>query len=722
MTRPLDRAQFAETLDVLIETSPGSGSFVRDDRIRVTEVQSVIGDRLSEARADVRLDDGFDLVDARERFNSDLRLVVAAGDSADGGRRILFDGYPVVQQSSRRGGPRRAQNRYEISAIGVLSRWAQDSRSWVFGRRMRNGLIEDGLAGSPDLFVGQSLLVSALPCVFNLDDAPNRSAEPVVVVDAAGRSHRIFVFTYEGDPTAKRWSLLDALRYLVWFYHTSDGPIAINAFMNSTAAAVGVDPLDRGPFIPATAALDRLLADASDLNCEATNLVEAINLVVGAAGLLAGVESKVEEGAVRCSFRVFAANDGRLRSLEMAWGGRYADGSPRYDTSQLTAGDVTRDNQLVDVDIRWRHDEVVTAPTVVGGVKRFEITVPLVPGWVPEIDLDNVALVDRDDAKSLAATPDIEEFLGDLVEDIPWYQKYHRRGSDFEAHRDVGRLWVLNEDGAFDGATYNRNAPFDDYQPFDFSTVADDSVTKRGRWSRRLRPLLASLTRDDDGSALGVVVEVSYDSGATWHPPVGAVAVDKIRAAIRFNVPNPTAMVEPDGDFLVTNLWYALIDQTFRVRATAVFESDDRLVVSHSPNPAAAATLRRNGALIYEPRQYELASREGTTNALVAAYPSRQIDEADDTRDAALAARRLAGEQQSGIVEVTARIPWIDDALELGDRIEGIEGRDVSLRGLPRGAVASDTVWHVVGKQYQISERDIATTLELARAPLGAEL
>jgi len=718
MTRPMDRAQFAETPVALIETSPGSGSFMRDDRIRVSEVHSVIGDRISGARADVRLDDAFDLVDARERYHSDLRFVVFVGDSVSGERRVLFDGYPVVQRSSRRGGLQGALDRYEITAVGVLSRWAQDARSWVFGRRMRNGLIEDGLESSPNAFADQSVLVSALPCVFNLDDAPNRSAEPVEVLDAAGRTHRIFLFTYDGDPAARRWSLVDALRYVIWFYHTSDGPISIDAFMDATAAAVDVDPLNRGPFIPANATIDRLLTDANDLNCEATNLVEAINLVADAAGLLAGVDSTIADGAARCSFRIFAANDGRLHSLNLAWGGRYSDGSPRYDTSRLTAGDVTRDNQLVDVDIRWRHDNVVTAPMVVGGVKRFEMTVPLVPGWVPEIDLDNVAFVDRDDAKSLAVTPDIEEFLGDLVEDIPWYQKYHRRGSDFDAHRDVGRLWVLNEDGVFDGATYNRNAPFDDYQPFDFSTVADATVTIRGRWARRLRPLLAAITRDADGNGLGVVVEVSYDSGFTWHPPVGAVAVDKVRAAIRFNISNPTAMVEPDGDFLVTNLWYALIDQTFRVRATAVFESDDRLHVGHSPNPVAAATSRRNGALIYEPRLYELASREGTTNALITSQPGRQLDEVDDTRAAEFAVQRLAGAQQSGAVEVTARIPWIDHAIALGDRIDRIAGRDVSLRGLPRGASMSDTIWHVVGKQYQIGERDIATTLELAKAPM----
>ena len=80
-------------------------------------------------------------------------------------------------------------------------------------------------------------------------------------------------------------------------------------------------------------------------------------------------------------------------------------------------------------------------------------------------------------AKLLALTPDQVNFAGPDAELSAWYRMYHRNGSEFEDHRNVSRLWVLNEDGAFSGAVFNRNAPFDSYGPFDFATVVDDHVT-----------------------------------------------------------------------------------------------------------------------------------------------------------------------------------------------------------------------------------------------------
>ena len=721
MSRLMQRSVAFAPPEALVERSPGSGLFERDDRLRVDEVRAVIGDRIGEARFGVRLDADFDLVDARLRYHTDLRFVVALGGAAGGARSILFDGYPLVQTSDRRGGPRAGTDAYTIRATSVYGRWSQDARSLVFGRRMRNGRILDGLAASPAGYADQSVLVASLPCVFNLDGAANRSSNPVDVKDAAGATHRIFLFTDDGDSGGQPWSLLDALRYLVWFYHTPEGPVSVRAFLDATAAGVGVDPIARGGFVPGSAMVDRLLVAADDLNCEATNLVEAVNLLSDAAGVRAGVESFETGGVVSTQFRVWAAADAPSRPLKLAWGGRHADGSPRYDTAKLLAGDVTRDNQLARIAVDWRDDELVTAPIVVGAVKRWEMTVPLVPGWLPEVDLDNVAPVDRDDAKALAVTPDIEAFLGDLVKDIPWYRMYHKKGAEFDAHRDVSRLWVLNEDGGFDGASYNRNAPFDDYQPFDFSTVASPVVTSRGQWTRRLRPMLATITRDDDGNSLGVVVEVSYDAGVSWHPPVGSVQIDKQRAAIRFNLSNPTAMVEPGGDFLINNMWFALIDQVFRVRVTAVFESDDRLRAEHAPNPAASPTMVRRGALVYQPSRFAFASREGTTNALIPVYPGQQTGEVDQTPEAVAAARRLADQQQSGSVEAVARIAWLDDELGLGDRVVDIAGRDVSLVGLARGAAVGAVQWQVVGKVFQIGASAIETMVELSRVAVGTE-
>ena len=44
----------------------------------------------------------------------------------------------------------------------------------------------------------------------NDDRRPNRSPDPILITDADGISHRIYIFTYEGDPLAESWTLLDA--------------------------------------------------------------------------------------------------------------------------------------------------------------------------------------------------------------------------------------------------------------------------------------------------------------------------------------------------------------------------------------------------------------------------------------------------------------------------------------------------------------------------------
>ena len=176
MTRPMERSEKIATVEVWVETSPGSGTFERDDRLRVDEVETVIDGRLSEAKLSVRLDRDFDLVDARVGYHGDLRVVIAMRGAGSADRDILLDGYPLILSSRRRGGPRQANDVYELTVTSVYGRWAQDERSWVFGRRMRSGRIVDGLQALPEAFVDQSVLAAALPCVFNLDGAASRSS------------------------------------------------------------------------------------------------------------------------------------------------------------------------------------------------------------------------------------------------------------------------------------------------------------------------------------------------------------------------------------------------------------------------------------------------------------------------------------------------------------------------------------------------------------------
>lgn len=715
MTAILDRSQPAPTIVVELETAPGSDEFVVDHRLRADTVEQRSDDRFSTATISVRLDNNFDFLDARHRYHGDLRIVVRT-EAADASQRLmLFDGYPLSQSSTREGGPHRATDEYRLIAVSVYQRWAIDPRGWIQGRRMRNAAILDGLTSDPGKFATRTAVATALPCVFNINTRPNRAAEPIIVRDADGKPRRIFLFTHDDDPMALPWSLLDALRHVLWFHHTPEGPVSIRALLDATESAAGLDPRCTAPYVPPSGLVARLLASADDLNCEAVNLVEAVALIADRASVHATCVVDNIDGHAKSRLALWTPHSGATRSINIAWGGRYADGSPRYDTGLIPANEVTADNQARRIEVLWDHSRLINAPIVVGDVKRWEMTVPLVPGWTPETDLDNVAPEDRDAAKAEALTPDVIDFLGDLVEQIDWYRKYHRSGDLFADHRDVARYWVLNEDGAFDAATFNRNAPFDDYAPFDFAASAGNDATSPGKWTRRPRPMRETITRDLDGSPLGVFVEVSYDGGANWHPPVGPVSVDRTRAAIRFDVINPTSMIPPGGDWNIVNMWYAIIDQQFRVRATAVFESDERLRIEHAPTQSLTPTFRRNTELVFSPGLYRFASRATAINVL--AGGTLAANEMDDRTAAAAATRRIAEAHETGTIEATVRIPWIDNDFTVGDRITGLGGRDVALSGVARESTVSDVCHNVLSKLYVLSGGRLETRLELVRSP-----
>ena len=97
----------------------------------------------------------------------------------------------------------------------------------------------------------------------------------------------------------------------------------------------------------------------------------------------------------------------------------------------------------------------------------------------------------------------MELLLGDDAELVPWFRRYHRAGSEFDENRDVARRWILNEDGTFDAATYNRNPPFDDYRPFNFTAALPAGTATPGTWTRRPRPMQPGISRTTGGAPVG---------------------------------------------------------------------------------------------------------------------------------------------------------------------------------------------------------------------------
>jgi len=712
MAAPVERSQLVARFVVEVETSPGSGQFAVDERLRAEQVELGSDERIGSARISVRLDAGFGPMQALRRYHPDLRLIVRTDHVDPSRREVLFEGYPPVQQSRWDAW----SEAFAFQAEHVYERLVRTRSAQVLGRYVRTGQIEDGLAADPESWADKSALVTALPCVFNFDGRGNCSPTPLTVQSASGQTRSIYIFTHDDDPEAITWTFANALRYLVWFYALGEGLVFEGNVFSATDALADEEPDGRAYAGRSDALARALLRRCESLNCEATNVVEALGLLADAAGVHITPETVCQEGRIRTQLRVWAASGGPLRWLNLGAGGVDADGRRNYRAAGKPVRRILEDNQVHRASLAWERGGLVHCPIVVGGVKCYEMTVPLVPGWLPRSGLDNVPSEQREAAKALALTPEQVEALGEAVREHDWFKKYHRQGSEYKYNAHIARRWVLNEDGRYEPALYNRNWPFDDYKPFDFSSVADATVTQGGAWMRRARRFRPTITRTTEGHRAGVLVEVSFDGGSTWHVQSSGVRVLKDECGIFFDCDNPTEIAPPATAPAEQNMWYAIIDQTFRVRVTAVIEADERLCCEWRPVRAGAGTTRLSCRIVYRPDVFAFVSREHTTNVLADVNPAAGDMGRDDTAAMEALAEQMALSLSDRRIRGVLAIPWIETDYAIGDRIAGIRGQ-----GIDFGVPPDEPQWYpaVVGKRYRLDDGRYETELILDNRGLG---
>lgn len=713
MSRMHDRSESAERIAVWVETSVGSGTFELDERLRADEVTLRSDMEMSTAKISVRLDDGFDAEDCRRRYRPDLRLLIGTDKTEKGTRDILFEGYPPVQEACWDGRRGHGEESFGFVAEGVYERLSRARESQVFGRAILREGMSYGLITDPALWYRKVRRVAALPCIFNPDGVGNCSRVLLAVATPEGPSQWVPTFTYDGNAEAETWTYGRALRYLVWFHALREGPVHAGNVWEVTESTRHLQPADADQ-LARSAVLERtLLRGVDSLNCEATNLVEALGLWVESSGLHVTAETVGDgAGGGRTQLRVWSGETGLVCWLRLARGGRNEEGAERYPTAGRSVREILDDNDVYAAQVRWSEGQVVNAPIVIGDIKRHEMTVELKPGWIPTTGLDNVSAGDRAAAKADALVPEDVEALGSAAESMTWFQRYHRLGSDFRFYLNVARRWVLNEDGRYPGKIYNRNAPFDDYSAFAFSSVADETVVGEDGWMWRPRPMSSPITRSSEGGSLGVWVEISFDSGATWYRQGSGVRVLDEECGLYFDCENPTEITPPGTDPRDQNLWYAIVDQTFRVRMTGVIESDARLMVEVPASASQAGVLAVNAEMLYLPGRLRFSSREGTTNVLVDMDSEGSSVGRDDTAAAQLLADQVARQHQERQIQALPAIPWVDTSFSIGDRVAGVHGRE--LRFTTTGGLEGRYP-AIVGKRYRFRGGRYETMLELER-------
>lgn len=656
-----------------------------EPRLSAEEVVLESGERVSRARLTVQLGSDFGPRQARERFHAGLRVVVRTDERVPGARHMLFDG-TVAELDWSWSSDAESTGRMSLVALGSGHGLTGQPGTGVFGRAVRSLEIERGLSSDSSRWESRSRHISALRCLFNANGRGNRSAEYLRVVSVGGQILRVPVFVDDGSVEGREWNFGEVLRYLVWFHLPTEGPVGagnvweITQFLDAPGSAV---PFGRA-----------LLECPRDLMCEATNLLEALTLVTARAGLRFHVETVNASGLALSQLRVWDSSSGGQRHVRM--------GSKVWDPKAVA--DVAGANESFDSFLErnnthrgrssWRRVTWVTSPMVIGGVKKYEISAELVPGWVPVGELDNVASGNVAAMKALALTEEVVRAGGPEVTGSDWYRRFHRRGDDFASYALVARAWVLNESGEYGGATYNRNAPFDSYSAFDLASAIGADVTDAGRWMRRRRRLLPFEESGEGKDGEGVVVEVSFDSGQSWWEPGCEIKVMADRCGIRLGCSNPTELGAPGTDPAEQNMWFSLIDGTFRVRIRALVESDERIVVSGRVMGAGDSGAVARTMLVYRPDDYGFVR----SNEVM-------VDDTESARNLAdRLAGRLAGEDRGTI----AAAPWLERSFGIGD---------VVVDALGIGGSGARAV--VLSKRYVLSADGVET--ELIGGPMSAE-
>lgn len=248
--------------------------------------------------------------------------------------------------------------------------------------------------------------------------------------------------------------------------------------------------------------------------------------------------------------------------------------------------------------------------------QRVESTFDLLPGW----DASDESAADAEYARSTS--------------------------NDFDAVANVFRLWVLNEDGAFDGAAFDLTTFFDEGRAIDPQAMRFEQA----------------LTRDSAGRSVGAPVQYSLDGGASWSRWPGAAVVLRDRAGVYL-----------DDDALPAGFLSAVRSGDGRVRITASLQS---------PLPLQGVRWRGNPfAGAFDQRRLDVSDRFAWRRVAPSSRFANQIDSGERSADivddrAAMMTwlAQYAGEQAAagGRVTIQAVGPML--GLRLGDRLDQLSG------------------------------------------------
>jgi len=655
----------------------------------------------------------------------------------------------------------------------ISSRELRRAESQIQGRHMLNKAAAEALAASDDdgqteepltisdLFPADAnpyrdqwarmtKHVQALPCIFNPGGRPNRFRRPADMPDGQGGIGivgPIHFFTYDGDPQAKHWTLWQALWYLVGAYLRTGPDVHLgwgNLFRSddddrSTWWELAEADLYTTGEPVRTGLKSAMVRNCHSLACEGFSLLKALLQFQNVAGLYFHEVHENTSGSDRARIETgmhfWCPGDKDEAALAMVRDGSHAHRSnPKWSRPMY---DITRHHNVSSAQIQIDHGNTLSRVRVIGDRKYMTITTQLVPGWKPDdtwddVDPENLELF-RGDAYDPAATFQSRKVATEEY-NCTFYTRYHRKSDEHYNFSLVGRLWLIDPAGELGADEYNRaTGPWTDYEPWTFESLI---VEYEEGWTlgtdyyagvprdqvRRRRRFVEVAATDDTGKSRGIIVDLSFDAGATWHPlRASAVKVLREQTAIYIGqddllgigeeILDADGNGEPDGD--VANFYDAYLQHKLRLRVTADIDLDERITgeATTALSPLAAHDVTQ---LVLQ--QDNFGYRNTTAD------PNNTLKEAggdvDDSDRINRVAEAMLSERAGADVRGNPIIPWIEEELyPIGTPITGIR-RTRNLYERPEisfgGSVARDALSPcVVAKAFRFqNEQSTELTLK----------
>lgn len=276
---------------------------------------------------------------------------------------------------------------------------------------------------------------------------------------------------------------------------------------------------------------------------------------------------------------------------------------------------------------------------VIGGIKQYESTFDLQPGWDPGLESDD------------------------------WRDFVRSDSPDWPQRSRVFRAWVLNEHDRYTTAFGLARHDFSDISEADFTAI-------------KARVFQPALSLDTQGNSLGIVVETRTSPGGSWLRWPGVVWVSDDECTITLG-----------GDAIGGEFFDAAVAHQAQVRVTASVDSDARIAFEIPGDRSMAWEVADLSARAgYEAITYGSEFYTGTGEARTVVR--------DDTPMLASYARNLA-DAGRGATEAAIKLGWVDTSWAPGDIVARIAGRELELTAGPRTQPSVAAVLHEFNDKQQ---------------------